>query len=122
VMTKFLLEGRIEIQEPGLYSFFLLFSRGFTRGKWSALVTELMNCKDLPASNTSLARVLPQLVEAHPEAYAEMGLKELCERMHRTYREDDLPRAQSDMYTALPEMTMRPADAYEAWGGGGGER
>jgi arginine decarboxylase len=113
VVTKFLSARRIEIEKTGLYSFLVLFSMGITRGKWSTLVTELMNFKDLHDSNTSLARVLPQLVEAHPETYAKMGLKELCERVHRTYREDDLLRAQSDMYTALPEMTMRPADAYE---------
>jgi arginine decarboxylase len=113
VVTKFLSARRIEIEKTGLYSFLVLFSMGITRGKWSTLVTELMNFKDLHDGNASLTRVLPQLVEAHPEAYAKMGLKELCERMHRTYREDDLPRAQSDMYTSLPEMAMRPADAYE---------
>jgi len=42
-----------------------------------------------------------------------MGLKDLCEQVHRVYREDDLPKAQKDMYTTLPEMAMRPADAYE---------
>jgi arginine decarboxylase len=99
VVTKFLSARRIEIEKTGLYSFLVLFSMGITRGKWSTLVTELMNFKDLHDSNTSLARVLPQLVEAHPETYAKMGLKELCERMHRTYREDDLTRAQSVMYT-----------------------
>jgi arginine decarboxylase len=57
--------------------------------------------------------VLPALVDAHPAAYAKMGLKDLCEQVHRTYREDNLPKAQKDMYTTLPEMAMRPADAYE---------
>ena len=42
-----------------------------------------------------------------------MGLKDLCEQMHRVYRDDNLPKAQKDMYTMLPEMAMRPADAYE---------
>ena len=28
-----------------------------------------------------------------------MGLKDLCERMHKVYREDNLPKAQRDMYT-----------------------
>ena len=42
-----------------------------------------------------------------------MGLKDLCDRMHQVYREDKVPKAQKDMYTVLPEMAMRPADAYE---------
>jgi arginine decarboxylase len=33
--------------------------------------------------------------------------------MHRAYRDDNLPQAQRDMYTTLPEIAMRPADAYQ---------
>ena len=39
-----------------------------------------LNFKDLYDANAPLKRVLPALVEAHPEAYAKMGLKDLCER------------------------------------------
>jgi arginine decarboxylase len=113
VVTKFLSSRRIEIEKTGLYSFLVLFSMGVTRGKWSTLVTELLNFKDLYDSNAPLFRVLPALVEAHPEAYASIGLRELCDRMHRVYRDDNVPKAQRDMYTTLPEMAMRPADAYE---------
>jgi arginine decarboxylase len=42
-----------------------------------------------------------------------MGLRDLCDMVHRTYREDNLPKAQREMYTTLPEMALRPADAYE---------
>ncbi len=113
VVTKFLSARRIEIEKTGLYSFLVLFSMGITKGKWSTLVTELLNFKELYDSNARLSRVLPALVDAHPETYATMGLKDLCEQMHRIYREDNVPKAQRDMYTVLPEMTMRPADAYE---------
>jgi len=113
VVTKFLSSRRIEIEKTGLYSFLVLFSMGVTRGKWSTLVTELLNFKDLYDSDAPLFRVLPALVEAHPEAYASIGLRELCDRMHHVYRDDNVPKAQRDMYTTLPEMAMRPADAYE---------
>jgi arginine decarboxylase len=113
VVVKFLSSRRIEIEKTGLYSFLVLFSMGVTKGKWSTLVTELLNFKDLYDSNAPLRNVLPALVEAHPEAYAGMGLKDLCEKVHQIYREDNLPKAQRDMYTVLPEMAMRPADAYE---------
>ena len=52
---------------------------GITKGKWSTLVTELLNFKDLYDSNAPIHRALPALAEAHPEAYAKMGLKDLCE-------------------------------------------
>src|SRR6476659_2185506 len=113
VVTKFLSARRIEIEKTGLYSFLVLFSMGVTKGKWSTLVTELLNFKDLYDANAPLTRVLPALAEAHPEAYGSMGLKDLCEQVHQVYREDNLPKAQKDMYTTLPEMALRPADAYD---------
>jgi arginine decarboxylase len=113
VVVRFLSSRRIEIEKTGLYSFLVLFSMGITKGKWSTLVTELINFKDLYDANAPLNRVLPALVEAHPAAYAKMGLKDLCEQIHRVYRDDKVPKAQKDMYTTLPEMALRPADAYE---------
>ena len=113
VVTKFLSSRRIEIEKTGLYSFLILFSMGITTGKWSTLVTELINFKDLYDANAPLKRVLPALVESHPEAYAEMGLKDLCQQIHQVYRTDNLPNAQKEMYTTLPEMVMAPAEAYE---------
>ncbi|HMA88811.1 MAG TPA: arginine/lysine/ornithine decarboxylase [Burkholderiales bacterium] len=113
VVVKFLSQRRIEIEKTGLYSFLVLFSMGITKGKWSTLVTELLNFKDLYDANAPLDRVLPTLTNAHPGAYAGMGLKDLCDAVHRVYREDNLPKAQKDMYTTLPEMALRPADAYD---------
>jgi arginine decarboxylase len=113
IVTRFLSARRIEIEKTGLYSFLVLFSMGITKGKWSTLVTELLNFKDLYDANAPLKRVLPALVDAHAEAYEKTGLKDLCDRMHRVYRDEDFPKAQKDMYTSLPEMAMRPADAYE---------
>ena len=83
VVTKFLSSRRIEIEKTGLYSLLVLFSMGITKGKWSTLVTELLNFKDLYDANAPLKRVLPALVEAHPAAYAEMGLRDLCEQVHQ---------------------------------------
>ena len=113
VVTKFLSSRRIEIEKTGLYSFLVLFSMSITKGKWSTLVTELINFKDLYDANAPLKRVLPALVESHPDAYAKMGLKDLCQQIHQVYRTDNLPNAQKEMYTTLPEMAMPPAEAYE---------
>lgn len=113
VVVKFLSARRIEIEKTGLYSFLVLFSMGITKGKWSTLVTELLNFKELYDDNAPLKNVLPALVDAHPADYGEMGLKDLCEQVHKVYRQDNLPRAQREMYTTLPEMAMKPCDAYE---------
>jgi arginine decarboxylase len=113
VVTKFLSARRIEIEKTGLYSFLVLFSMGITKGKWSTLITELLNFKDLYDTNAPLKRVVPALVEAHPAAYGNMGLKDLCEQVHQVYKDDNVPKAQRDMYTTLPETAMRPAEAYD---------
>ena len=84
IVTKFLSSRRIEIEKTGLYSFLVLFSMGITKGKWSTLVTELLNFKDLFDANAPLARALPALAEAHPEAYSKMGLKDLCRQIHQS--------------------------------------
>jgi arginine decarboxylase len=112
VITKFLSSRRIEIEKTGLYSFLVLFSMGVTKGKWSTLVTELLNFKELYDSNAPVATAIPSLA-AHGDFYAKMGLKDLCDAMHNVYRADKVPQAQRAMYTALPEMALRPADAYE---------
>jgi arginine decarboxylase len=113
IVTKFLSSRRIEIEKTGLYSFLVLFSMGITKGKWSTLVTELLNFKDLYDANAPLSRALPALADTHPEAYSKMGLKDLCQQIHDVYRKDNLPRAQREIYTTLPEIAMRPVDAYE---------
>ena len=46
VVVKFLSARRIEIEKTGLYSFLILFSMGITKGKWSTLITELLNFKE----------------------------------------------------------------------------
>jgi len=113
IVTRFLSSRRIEIEKTGLYSFLVLFSMGITKGKWSTLITELLNFKELYDANAPLTRALPALAADHPEAYNALGLRDLCQAIHDVYRRDNVPQAQRDMYTALPEMALRPADAYE---------
>jgi len=113
IITKFLSSRRIEIEKTGLYSLLVLFSMGITKGKWSTLVTELLNFKDLYDSNAPVARALPGLAAAHADVYGAMGLRDLCQAIHETYCRDRVAHAQREMYTALPEMALRPADAYE---------
>ena len=114
VVVRFLSSRRIEIEKTGLYSFLVLFSQGITKGKWSTLITELLNFKDLYDRNAPLNLVMPGVVEQNPTTYDGMGLKDLCTKIHEVYRRDDVPKAQREMYTVLPEMALRPAEAYDA--------
>jgi arginine decarboxylase len=41
-----------------------------------------------------------------------MGLRDLCDALHDCYRENATAKALKRMYTVLPEVALRPADAY----------
>ena len=120
MVTKFLSSRRIEIEKTGLYSFLVLFSMGITKGKWSTLVTELINFKDLYDANAPLKRVLPALVEAHPEAYAKMGLKDLCEQMHASLsRGQSAEGAEGHVHDAARDGDAAGRCLRAAWCAGG---
>ena len=112
---KFLSSRRIEIEKTGLYSFLVLFSMGITKGKWSTLVTELLNFKDLYDANAPLKNVLPALVDAHPEAYADMGLKDLCDRCTRSIARTICPRRSGTCTRRCPRWRCGPPMPTKGW-------
>lgn len=111
VVTRYLAEHGIVVEKTGLYSFFIMFTIGITKGRWNTMVTELQQFKDDFDRNQPLWRVMPEFVAKHPR-YEKWGLKELCQRIHAFYKEHDVARLTTQMY--LSEMTpaMRPADAF----------
>ncbi len=111
VVTRYLTEHGIVVEKTGLYSFFIMFTIGITKGRWNTMVTELQQFKDDFDRNQPLWRVMPEFVAKHPR-YEKWGLKELCQRIHDFYKEHDIARLTTQMY--LSEMTpaMRPADAF----------
>jgi arginine decarboxylase len=113
VVARFLSSRRIEVEKTGLYSFLVLFSMGTTKGKWSTLVTELLNFRDLYDRNAAVRDILPALANASPEAYAAIGLKDLCIRVGDSYCKTGLKRAFEEMYATLPDAPLLPTDGYE---------
>ncbi|MND62731.1 Biodegradative arginine decarboxylase [compost metagenome] len=113
VVSKFLWERGLVVEKTGLYSFLVLFSMGITKGKWSTLLTELLEFKRGYDANQPLAQALPSIAAAHGPRYAGMGLRDLCDALHACYRSSATPKALKRMYTKLPELAMKPADAYD---------
>ncbi|MCG8907597.1 arginine/lysine/ornithine decarboxylase [Pseudomonas sp. DP-17] len=112
VVSRFLWERGLVVEKTGLYSFLVLFSMGVTKGKWSTLVTELLEFKRSYDANQPLADALPSVAQAGGARYAGMGLRDLCDELHRCYRDHATAKAMKRMYTVLPEIAMRPAEAY----------
>ncbi|MBI3525329.1 MAG: arginine/lysine/ornithine decarboxylase [Betaproteobacteria bacterium] len=111
IVTKYLAEHGVIVEKTSLYSFFIMFTIGITKGRWNTMVTELQQFKDDYDKNAPLWRVLPEFVAKHPR-YEKIGLRDLCEQIHGIYRENDIARLTTEMYLSDMEPAMRPADAF----------
>nr|WP_244208730.1 hypothetical protein [Xenorhabdus ehlersii] len=91
-----------------------LFSMGITKGKWGTLLNTLLSFKHHYDANTPLNKVLPDLVEQHPEVYEHLGLKELGDKMFDYLRQNNPGEKLNRAYAGLPKMEMTPRTAYQA--------
>ncbi|WP_025821518.1 arginine decarboxylase [Shewanella marina] len=91
-----------------------LFSMGITKGKWATLVNTLLSFKRHYDSNAPLSEVLPDLVKSHPEAYGELGLKDLGDKMFNYLRQHNPSEKLNQAYSNLPEAVITPRKAFQA--------
>ncbi len=111
IVTKYLAEHGVIVEKCGLYSFFIMFTIGITKGRWNTLVTALQQFKDDYDRNHPLWKVLPEFVAKHPR-YERVGLKDLCAQIHAVYKANDIARLTTEMYLSSMVPAMRPADAF----------
>ncbi|MCM2308546.1 MAG: arginine/lysine/ornithine decarboxylase [Sulfuritalea sp.] len=111
IVTKYLAEHGVIVEKCGLYSFFIMFTIGITKGRWNTLVTALQQFKDDYDRNHPLWKVLPEFVAKHPR-YERVGLKDLCTQIHAVYKARDIARLTTEMYLSNMVPAMRPADAF----------
>jgi arginine decarboxylase len=111
IVTKFLAEHGVVVEKTGLYSFFIMFTIGITKGRWNTLLTALQQFKDDYDRNNPLWRVMPEFCQKH-RRYERMGLRDLCQFVHETYAKHDIARLTTEMYLTDLTPAMRPADAF----------
>ncbi|HET8596608.1 MAG TPA: arginine/lysine/ornithine decarboxylase [Castellaniella sp.] len=111
LVSRYLVEHGVVVEKTGLYSFFILFTIGITKGRWNTLLTALQQFKDDFDRNQPLWRVLPEFSRAH-KRYERMGLRDLCQEIHEAYRHYDFARLTTRVYLSDMVPAMRPADAY----------
>ncbi|MDR1995999.1 arginine/lysine/ornithine decarboxylase [Azonexus sp.] len=111
IVTKYLAEHGIIVEKCGLYSFFIMFTIGITKGRWNTMVTELQQFKDDYDKNQPLWKVLPEFVQKHPR-YERVGLRDLCAQIHDVYKQNDVARLTTEMYLSDMVPAMRPAEAF----------
>ncbi len=111
IVTKYLAEHGVIIEKCGLYSFFIMFTIGITKGRWNTLLTALQQFKDDYDKNQPMWRVLPEFVANNPR-YESVGLRDLCQQIHHTYQAHDVARLTTEMYLSDMEPAMKPSDAF----------
>ncbi|QLE75124.1 arginine decarboxylase [Streptomyces rectiverticillatus] len=122
VLTAYLATRSIVVEKTDSYTTLILFSMGITKGKWGTLMDALMDFKTLYDEDAPLERVLPELVEAHPQRYTGGTLRGLCREMHDHLRETDLVELLDTAFQELPEPVTPPQHCYQRLIRGGTER
>ena len=113
LVTAYLDAKGIIVEKTQDFSILFLFSIGITKGKWGSLLTALLDFKREYDANRPLGQVFPDLVEAHAERYAGMGLRDLADEMFDQYRTSGQMASLGTAFSTLPEVRMTPRDAYQ---------
>ena len=111
IVTKYLAEHGVIVEKAGLYSFFIMFTIGITKGRWNTLLTALQQFKDDYDKNQPLWRILPEFAVANPQ-YERTGLRDLCQQIHAMYQSHDVARLTTEMYLSDMQPAMKPSDAF----------
>ncbi len=111
IVTKYLSEHGVVVEKCGLYSFFIMFTIGITKGRWNSMVTELQQFKDDYDKNQPLWRVLPEFI-AKNTRYEKIGLRDLCDQIHGIYKANDVAKLTTEMYLSDMIPAMKPSDAF----------
>ena len=111
MVTKYLAEHGVIVEKCGLYSFFIMFTIGITKGRWNTLLTALQQFKDDYDKNQPMWRILPEFAAAHPR-YERVGLRDLCQQIHEAYTAHNVARMTTEMYLSDMQPAMKPSDAF----------
>ncbi|MBW0454151.1 MAG: arginine/lysine/ornithine decarboxylase [Candidatus Kinetoplastibacterium crithidii] len=111
LVSKYLTGHGVVVEKTGLYSFFILFTIGITKGRWNTLLTALQQFKDDYDRNQPMWRILPEFCKTNKK-YEKLGLKDLCDLIHEDYRKYDVARLTTEMYLSDMVPVMKPSDAF----------
>ena len=113
ILTRYLAEHGVIVEKTGLYSFFIMFTIGITKGRWNTLVAALQQFKDDWDKNQPMWRILPEFCQNFPR-YERVGLRDLSQQIHEAYRANDVARVTTEMYLSDMQPAMKPSDAFAA--------
>ncbi len=116
VVANYLREQRIVPEKCDLNSILFLMTPAEDESKLNTLIAKLVNFKNLWDRDAALPEALPTICDTHRERYQGYTVRQICNEMHRFYREANIKELQRLCFRAssFPELAMPPKDAYEA--------
>ena len=111
MVTKYLAEHGVIVEKCGLYSFFIMFTIGITKGRWNTLLTALQQFKDDYDKNQPMWRILPEFAAKFPQ-YERVGLHDLCQQIHDAYKKHNVAKMTTEMYLSDMQPAMKPSYAF----------
>ncbi|MDR2195822.1 MAG: arginine/lysine/ornithine decarboxylase [Gallionellaceae bacterium] len=111
MVTKYLAEHGVIVEKCGLYSFFIMFTIGITKGRWNTLLAALQQFKDDYDKNQPIWRILPEFAAKYP-LYERVGLRDLCQQIHDAYKANSVAKMTTEMYLSDMQPAMKPSDAF----------
>ena len=112
IVTKFLAEHGVVVEKTGLYSFFIMFTIGITKGRWNTLLTALQQFKDDYDRNQPLWRILPEFCAGAPALRAHGPARPVRRASTRSTQGSDVARLTTEMYLSDLQPAMKPSDAF----------
>jgi len=113
ILTLYLDQQGIVVEKTTNFTVLILFSLGITKGKWGTLVNAMLDFKRDFDANAPLEQVLPDLLQAHPERYRGLGLKDLAQSMFESIRTLRSTALMAEAYSTLPTAALSPIQTYE---------
>ena len=113
LVSAFLIRNGVVDEKTGFYNLLFLFSIGVNKSKTSMLLSKLVEFRKRFDANCTVAEMLPDLVEAYPERYANVSMQDLAAEMHAFLSEGEASELQMRAYDNLPEQVLSPTEAYK---------
>jgi arginine decarboxylase len=111
IVAKYLAENGVIVEKCGLYSFFIMFTIGITRGRWQTLIGTLQQFKNDFDKNREISKIMPKFSKANPQ-YEKVGIKDLCQSIHEEYKKNNVSKMTTEMYISDLQPAMKPSDAF----------
>jgi ornithine decarboxylase len=116
VVANYLRDQHLVNEKCDLNSILFLMTPAEDESKLNTLIAKLVKFKDLWDRDATFAEVLPSLYSAQHARYAGYTLKQVCNEMHRVYRDARVKELQRLCFreSSFPQIAMSPQDANQA--------